>query len=62
MSIENLVKNVHLDLKFPHENIQKYAIVQGDYQYFHYVCDGVDDRGWGCGYRTLQTIASWMNL
>ena len=29
------------------------------YDYWHYVCDNFDDRGWGCGYRTLQTIASW---
>jgi len=30
------------------------------YEYWHYYCDGFDDRGWGCGYRTLQTIASWI--
>ena len=30
------------------------------YDYWHYVCDHFDDRGWGCGYRTLQTIASWI--
>ena len=30
------------------------------YDYWHYVCDNFDDRGWGCGYRTLQTIASWI--
>lgn len=23
------------------------------------VQDGVDDRGWGCAYRSLQTICSW---
>ena len=34
--------------------------VKGAYGYHHYVCDGLDDRGWGCGYRTLQTIASWI--
>ena len=30
------------------------------YDYWHYCCDTFDDRGWGCGYRTLQTIASWI--
>ena len=25
--------------------------VRGDYHYWHYQCDGVMDRGWGCGYR-----------
>ncbi|XP_048770649.1 ufm1-specific protease 1-like [Ostrea edulis] len=34
--------------------------VRGDYLYYHYGCDGVDDRGWGCGYRTLQTMCSWI--
>jgi len=31
-----------------------------EYEYCHYCCDRFDDRGWGCGYRTLQTIASWI--
>lgn len=31
-----------------------------EYEYWHYCCDSFDDRGWGCGYRTLQTIASWI--
>ena len=34
--------------------------VSGHYEYWHYGCDGFDDRGWGCGYRTLQTICSWI--
>ncbi|XP_064292605.1 probable Ufm1-specific protease 1 [Plodia interpunctella] len=34
--------------------------VIGNYEYYHYLCDGFDDRGWGCGYRTLQTICSWV--
>ena len=32
----------------------------GKVTYWHYGCQGVDDRGWGCGYRTLQTIISWI--
>ena len=32
------------------------------YYYYHYLVDGFDDRGWGCGYRTLQTICSWINM
>ena len=34
--------------------------VKGEYEYCHYLYDGTDDRGWGCGYRTLQTIISWI--
>lgn len=32
----------------------------GKFQYYHYKCDGVNDVGWGCGYRTIQTICSWL--
>ncbi|XP_063233208.1 ufm1-specific protease 2 [Bacillus rossius redtenbacheri] len=35
------------------------ALVQGRYSYYHYLQDGVDDDGWGCAYRSLQTIVSW---
>ena len=35
------------------------AVIKGRCIYYHYLCDGVDDRGWGCGYRTLQTICSF---
>jgi hypothetical protein len=59
---EDLVSNVHKDLQLPNDSIQKCALVEGDYQYFHYLCDGLDDRGWGCGYRTLQSTASWICL
>lgn len=36
------------------------ALIPGSLEYYHYVCDGFDDKGWGCGYRTLQTICSWI--
>ncbi|XP_045502202.1 ufm1-specific protease 1 [Colias croceus] len=54
----NLLVNVHES----DENISKHNcyLVNGNYEYYHYLCDGFDDRGWGCGYRTLQTICSWM--
>ncbi len=34
--------------------------VRGSLLFYHYQCDGQDDRGWGCGYRTLQTLCSWI--
>jgi hypothetical protein len=34
--------------------------VRGTLTFYHYICDGQDDRGWGCGYRTLQTLCSWI--
>eukprot|EP00850_Spirogloea_muscicola_P002976 SM000011S19154 [mRNA] locus=s11:1166090:1170192:- [translate_table: standard] len=38
------------------------SLVQGSYQYFHYMQDRMDDNGWGCAYRSLQTIMSWFLL
>uniref|UniRef100_H3CEY8 UFM1-specific peptidase 1 n=2 Tax=Tetraodon nigroviridis TaxID=99883 RepID=H3CEY8_TETNG len=55
-----LSKNVHIGLIHPERDSLKCSLVKGDYQYFHYGCDGQDDRGWGCGYRTVQTMASWL--
>ncbi|CAH2227386.1 jg14904, partial [Pararge aegeria aegeria] len=53
-----LVTDVHTEINktFPTNSY----FVCGTYEYYHYLCDGFDDRGWGCGYRTLQTICSWM--
>jgi len=33
--------------------------VRGKYYYFHYLQDGENDNGWGCAYRSLQTLISW---
>jgi hypothetical protein len=38
------------------------SVVKGDYDYHHYMQDGFDDNGWGCAYRSLQTIWSWFRL
>lgn len=37
----------------------KLSIVDGLYSYHHYMQDNFDDNGWGCAYRSLQTIISW---
>ncbi len=62
-STRGLLKDVHKGLLPPigyeFENV---ALVKGPYEYYHYVCDGVNDRGYGCGYRTLQTLCSWLVL
>jgi len=34
-------------------------IVKGKYSYHHYMQDRMDDNGWGCAYRSLQTVVSW---
>ena len=57
----HLLKNVHVGLA-PPKNCTSIQMVSNDYDYYHYLVDGINDTGWGCGYRTLQTICSWMNL
>lgn len=37
-----------------------FSLICGDFQYFHYGCDNFIDNGWGCAYRTLQTMCSWI--
>lgn len=34
-------------------------VIDGTYTYHHYMQDRVSDNGWGCAYRSLQTIISW---
>lgn len=50
----------------PHEGLNhsgvkdgEVSLVQGLYAYHHYMQDNFDDNGWGCAYRSLQTICSW---
>ncbi|CAG0879563.1 unnamed protein product [Darwinula stevensoni] len=38
------------------------STVQGRYAYHHYMQDKFDDNGWGCAYRSLQTLVSWFRL
>ncbi|KAF6030873.1 UFSP1 [Bugula neritina] len=54
-----LLQDIHEGLD-PPPNCDE-IIVSSGYEYYHYNCDGVDDRGWGCGYRTLQTVCSWIS-
>ena len=35
------------------------VMLQDGYEYFHYNVDGYQDSGWGCAYRSIQTILSW---
>ena len=53
------LKNVHQGL--PPSGIQggNVHLVQGVYEYCHYMQDKFDDNGWGCMYRSYQTVVSW---
>lgn len=35
-------------------------IFRGSLIFYHYNCDGKNDVGWGCAYRTIQSLSSWI--
>ncbi|TPP61818.1 Ufm1-specific protease 2 [Fasciola gigantica] len=49
----------HERLKPPPGNGSVY-VIQGRYTYKHYLQDNTDDKNWGCAYRSLQTLISWL--
>uniref|UniRef100_A0A7I4KEQ6 Ufm1-specific protease 2 n=1 Tax=Brugia malayi TaxID=6279 RepID=A0A7I4KEQ6_BRUMA len=55
-------------LQNPHLHIRSYKpkgkvyIISGSYNYHHYMQDGINDSGWGCAYRSFQTLWSWFVL
>ena len=52
--------NVHRGLESKHGvGSGQVGLVRGRYSYHHYMQDNFDDDGWGCAYRSLQTIISW---
>ncbi|KAL4363304.1 hypothetical protein GQ457_04G015280 [Hibiscus cannabinus] len=57
-----LLKDVHVGIPSSGVSGGIVSLVQGSYEYYHYLQDGFDDSGWGCAYRSLQTIISWFRL
>ncbi|XP_072165068.1 ufm1-specific protease 1-like isoform X1 [Diadema setosum] len=57
----DVLQDVHLGLPVP-EKGGNLTMVKGSYLYYHYSCDGTQDQGWGCGYRTLQTLCSHLRI
>lgn len=57
----NLIQLEDLYLKLKHcEKLSNICSIKGKCFYYHYGCDGYNDIGFGCGYRTTQTICSWI--
>ncbi|TRY84926.1 hypothetical protein DNTS_004023 [Danionella cerebrum] len=56
---DGYLRNPHMYLNPPNIENAKLYQVHGVYSYHHYMQDRVDDDGWGCAYRSLQTICSW---
>lgn len=57
----SLLLNPHIGLKSSVIG-GKQSLVQGFYTYHHYMQDKFNDDGWGCAYRSLQTLCSWFQL
>ncbi|KAL0364490.1 UNVERIFIED_CONTAM: putative Ufm1-specific protease [Sesamum angustifolium] len=55
----SLLKDVHQGIPSSGVSGGSISLIQGSYEYYHYLHDGFDDSGWGCAYRSLQTIISW---
>jgi hypothetical protein len=51
-----LLHDPHLQLASPPDAL----IVFDNYDYYHYNVDGYNDIGWGCAYRSIHTIVSWL--
>ncbi|KAI8467628.1 MAG: peptidase family C78-domain-containing protein [Monoraphidium minutum] len=52
------LKDVHLGVAPPAISGSP-TLIRGSYEYCHYMQDRFNDSGWGCAYRSLQTIISW---
>uniref|UniRef100_A0A7E4VXU1 Ufm1-specific protease 2 n=1 Tax=Panagrellus redivivus TaxID=6233 RepID=A0A7E4VXU1_PANRE len=59
LNFGNLLLNPHIELTYKPKDL--FSVIKSNYIYYHYDCDGFDDSGWGCAYRSLQTIWSWLN-
>ena len=60
MDLQSILDDVRLQSEIsPHLRHCTTSVIKGRCVYYHYLCDGVDDRGWGCGYRTLQALCSF---
>ncbi|KAF8390553.1 hypothetical protein HHK36_025080 [Tetracentron sinense] len=57
-----LLKDVHTEIPSSGVSGGLVSLVEGSYEYYHYLQDDFDDSGWGCAYRSLQTIISWFRL
>lgn len=68
--IPGLLRDVHLGLGPSGLGGGTVSMVQGSYEYYHYLQPTghgdkpgkYDDNGWGCAYRSLMSIISWFRI
>lgn len=56
------LRDVHKSCKPSGLEGGKMHLVSGSYDYYHYMQDNFNDSGWGCAYRSMQTLVSWLRL
>jgi hypothetical protein len=61
LSPTHLIRNIHQYVPKSPVN-GRVSLVPGRYDYHHYMQDGFNDKGWGCAYRSFQSIWSWLAL
>ncbi|XP_072941777.1 probable Ufm1-specific protease 2 [Epargyreus clarus] len=61
----HVIAGTNSRLVSPHEALPartNTALVRGRCTYHHYMQDNFNDDGWGCAYRSMQTIFSWFRF
>lgn len=53
--IYRIISDIHKALPLLNNTV----IVEGHYLYYHYNQQEFTDKGWGCAYRSLQTLCSY---
>lgn len=56
------LRDVHIGIKPPDLSNASVHTITDSYLYAHYSQDRLHDAGWGCAYRSLQTLLSWAFL
>uniref|UniRef100_A0A0K0FKB9 Ufm1-specific protease n=1 Tax=Strongyloides venezuelensis TaxID=75913 RepID=A0A0K0FKB9_STRVS len=54
------LQNPHVGIKYNSQG--ECVTIKGNYEYRHYLQDNFNDSGWGCAYRSFQTVWSWFLL
>lgn len=60
--IPQKIANPHIFLKTSSKDKYLKYFTKGSYEYYHYSDQQFNDQGWGCAYRSLQTVLSWFQL
>ena len=60
IKVVNFKESNILELKFGEEKIKQFHIPNLSHLYFfYYKCETVDDRGWGCAWRSMQSALKY---